>query len=324
MRKHAPDAAWRHPRDLSEESVQRLVDRLNSLKEGDLAVADLVECGKRAVEPLRRVLLHGKPSGIFRPRQRAVEALAALGAQNVLLEYLTSVQHIADPVDRYGEEAVENTAARMLSASRDEDVYNALLQLLRRRQMPGVIEALGEFRRTDAMPELIAALGDSVCRIAAEEALRKTGEAARQALLDAARTPYPSASHETPSSICRRRSALRLLAELNLSAEALHDLSALAHDRDPEIAARWNRVMLANAEEYGKKLAARRLIEALPNAAPFLQMEIEEWLLWRSEIARTTLDEEIARRRLATAAGRPTDMAVRLLLAVRNRIGGGT
>ena len=43
--------------DPSEEHVQKLVDALNSLKEGELAVANLVACGKGAVEPLRRFLL---------------------------------------------------------------------------------------------------------------------------------------------------------------------------------------------------------------------------------------------------------------------------
>ena len=301
-----------------------MVDRLNSLKEGEIAVARIVECGKRAVEPLRRFLLHGKPSGIFQPRQRAVEALAELGAKDALLEYLTCVRYITDPVERYGEEAVENTAARLLSGSGDEEAYNVLLRLLRRRTMPGVIEALGEFRRTDAIPELIAALGDSIGRGAAEEALRKIGQAAHQALLDAARTPHPSVHHESPSSLCRRRSALRLLAELNLSTEDLHNLSALAQDRDLEIAARFSRIALVVAEESSKKLAVRRLIEVLPDADSFLQMEIEGWLLWRSDIARSIIDEEIARRRIATTAGRSTDNAVRLLLAVRKRIGGGT
>jgi hypothetical protein len=255
--------------DLSKEDVQGLVDRLNSLKEGELAVARIVACGKRAVEPLRRFL-----------------------------------------------------AARLLSGSCDEEMYNVLLWLLRKRPMPGVIEAVGGFRQTDAIPEFIAALGDSIGRSAAEEALRKIGDAAHPALLDAARTPHPPVSHETSSSLCRRRSALRLLAELKPSAEDLHSLSALAHDRDPEIAARFNRLGLGVAKESGRKLAVRGLIGVLPEAAPFLQMEIESWLLCRSDIARGVLDEEIARRRLAITDGRSADPVLRLLLAVKNRIGG--
>ena len=67
------------------------------------------------------------------------------------------VQRLVDrlnslPVDRYGEEAVENTAARLLGGWRDEEVYNVLLRLLRRKPMPGVIETIGEYRRTEGRP----------------------------------------------------------------------------------------------------------------------------------------------------------------------------
>lgn len=227
-----------HFRDRSEERVQGLVDRLNSLKEGELAVADLVACGERAVEPLRRFLLYGKASGIFQPRQHAVEALAELGAKDALLEYLAFEKDISDPVDCYGEEAVENTAARLLAGWRGEDVYNALLRLLRRKPMPGVIETIGEYRRPGTIPDFIGALGDDIARGPAEEALRKVGETAHRALLDAARTPVPSADDESPSSLRRRASALRLLAERNLSEEDGRTLAALTRDRDPEIAAR--------------------------------------------------------------------------------------
>ena len=88
--------------DLSDEEIQELVESLNSLHEGELGVAMLVACGKRAIPLLRRFLLHGKPSGIFVPRQRAVRALAELGAKDVLLEYLVFERHIADPMAAHG------------------------------------------------------------------------------------------------------------------------------------------------------------------------------------------------------------------------------
>src|SRR3972149_5378221 len=224
--------------DPSEEYVQRLVDAPDSLKEGELAVVELVACGKRAGEPLRRFLLYGKPNGIFQPRQHAVEALAELGAKDVLLEYLAFEKQISDPVDRYGEEAVENTAARLLGGWRDEDVYNALLRLLRSKPMPGGIATLGEYRRPGTIPDFIGALGHDIARGPAEEALRKVGETAHRALLDAALAPVPSAADESPSSLLRRASALRLLPHRRLSAGELRNLAALTCDRDPEIAAR--------------------------------------------------------------------------------------
>lgn len=138
--------------NLFKEEIQGLVDSLNSLHEGELGVDMLVACGEGAVEPLRRFLFEGKPSGIFIPRQRAVRALAELGAKQVLLEYLASDAHIADPVAAHGEEAVKNTAARALGAWRTDDVYEALHLLLRKKLLLGAIEVLGDFQRPEAVP----------------------------------------------------------------------------------------------------------------------------------------------------------------------------
>ena len=94
-------------RDLSDDEIEELVQSLNSLHEGELGVDMLVACGRKAITPLQRFLLQGKRSGIFVPRQRAVRALAELGAKDVLLDYLTSEDHIVDPVAAHGEEAVK-------------------------------------------------------------------------------------------------------------------------------------------------------------------------------------------------------------------------
>ena len=98
--------------DLPDREIERIVEGLDSLLEGDLGVAMLVACGERAIPPLRQFLLHGKPSTVFVGRQRAVKALSELGASSVLLEYLTAPKTIEDPTLRYSEEAIENTAAR--------------------------------------------------------------------------------------------------------------------------------------------------------------------------------------------------------------------
>jgi hypothetical protein len=102
--------------DLPDKEIEALVQSLNSLHEGELGVDMLVACGERAIEPLRRFLLQGKPSGIFVPKQRAVKALVELGAKEVLLAYLAFDEPIADPVAAHGEEAVQNTVARALAA----------------------------------------------------------------------------------------------------------------------------------------------------------------------------------------------------------------
>ncbi|MCC6362257.1 MAG: hypothetical protein IT165_01965 [Bryobacterales bacterium] len=66
-----------------------LVDGLNSLLDGESAVSALIACGPAAIDPLRRFLLEGQPSGVYQPRRWAVDALAGLGAKDILLEAIT-------------------------------------------------------------------------------------------------------------------------------------------------------------------------------------------------------------------------------------------
>ena len=303
-------------RDLLEEEIQGLVDSLSSLHDGELGVDMLVACGERAVGPLRRFLFVGKPSGIFVPRQRAVRALAELGAKQVLLDYLASEQHIPDPIAAHGEEAVKNTAARALGAWRTDDVYQALRGVLRRKLLLGAIEVLGEFRRPEAIPDLIAALEDDFCRFTAEEAIGKIGEAAHADLIEAARTPDPSGANERASSRRRRRCALRLLEELRLSGHDWRQVAALVHDSDPEIRARAAAIALTVADERDQKLAVERLIEDLPAVEDWLlRGEIQGWLESHLDVAVPAVDKEIVRRE--AAANHAGDNVLRLLLAVR-------
>ena len=306
-------------RDLSEKEIQGLVDSLNSLHEGELGIDMLVACGEKAVEPLRRFLFEGNPSGIFVPRQRAVRALAELGAKQVLLNYLAVEKHIQDPVAAHGEEAVQNTVARALGIWHTDDVYEALRGVLRKKCLTGAIEALGDFRRPEAVPELIAALEDDFCRTTAEDALCKTGELAHPALVEAARTPDPSGINERPSSRRRRRSALRLLEQLHLSADDWQRLAALVHDRDSEIRARAGAIALAVADQPAQELAIRRLIEALPASDWLLQGEIQGWLEAHLDIALPAINAEISERQTTTGADQSRDNILRLLLAVTRK-----
>lgn len=306
-------------RDLPEEEIAALVQSLNSLHEGELGIDMLVACGERAIPLLRRFLLEGKPSGIFLPRQRAVRALAELGAKEVLLDCVRQERSIADPVAAQGEEAVKNTAARALSAWRTDEVYKVLRDSLRQHRLVGAIETLGEFRRTEAVPEFVAALEDDFCRSSAEDALRKLGDAPHFALIDAARSPEPSGVRETPSSRSRRRSVLRLLESLRLLAEDWPSIAALLYDSDPEIAARAGAVALAVGDLPSKKLAAKRLIELLPTSNWLLQGEIQEWLEKSLDIAMPAIHEEIHRRQTESAVTQATDHVLRMLLALRRK-----
>ncbi len=301
---------------LYDEQIEKLVESLNSLHDGDLGISLLIACGEAAIRPLREVLLHGRAGSVFIPRQRVVWALAELGAKRVLLEYLAHEKEIADPAVRQGEDAVENTAARALAAWHTEDVFLALSRKLSVRLMPGAIETLGDFRRSEPLPRYILALEDDFCRRSAEDAIEKLGENARPALIDAARTPDPSGNYESPSSVCRRRSALRLLSKLRVSSADWHQLAALLRDQDPEIVARTAWVGLEAGEGEDKQYAARRLVDVLPRVDWLLQADIETWLRVNFEAAKGAVMEEIARRQAEAQETQAGDNVLRLLIAI--------
>jgi hypothetical protein len=248
-----------------------------------------------------------------------VRALAELGAKEVLLDYFSFDEDISDPVAAYGEEAVKNTAARALKIWQTEEVFQGLRQILQRKHLVGAIEALGEFRRSEAVPELIEALEDDFCRSFAEDALRKAGELAHSALIDAARTPDPSGSHERPQSRRPRRCALRLLECLQLFNEDWRQVAALLHDSDPEIAARAGAGALAVADRANKELAIQRLIEVLPASDWLLQGEIQGWLGSHLDVALPFINDEIEPRQTAPGSIQAKDHVLRLLLAVKRK-----
>jgi hypothetical protein len=131
--------------DNPEDEIGALIAALHTLRDGERRVARLVACGQRAIGPLRAFLFDGQPNSLYQPRQLAVEALADLGAQDVLMAYLRLPKTIPDAMARFGEEAVESTAARLLATWRTDEVFAFLFALARERTRVGLIEALGAF-----------------------------------------------------------------------------------------------------------------------------------------------------------------------------------
>ena len=103
--------------------IEHAVGRLRSLHDGDAGFFEVVALGPDVVPALRRLLFEPEPSGLYQVRGRAGEALAALGAFDVLADFLRSRQPIADPVERLGEEVVIGAAARAIARLREEWVY---------------------------------------------------------------------------------------------------------------------------------------------------------------------------------------------------------
>jgi hypothetical protein len=190
--------------------LERAIEMLKSLHHGDLGVVETVACGARAIPALRALLFEREPSGLFETRCRAVQALAALNARDVLVEYLAMPHDAPDPVEQLGDDAVLNAAARTIAKFGDEQIFQLLRHLAGRRLLPGVIGGLGEFMRPEAIPTLVDALAEDECRLIAEAALKKFGRRAHQALTRAAAASSP----ESPSRARQRLSALDLLAAM--------------------------------------------------------------------------------------------------------------
>lgn len=275
-----PDSAeitHNEPKDL-EGRIDALIRRLEALQDGDLAVAELVACGGRAVPALRALLFKREPSGIFVQRCRAVEALAALGGRDVLIEFLVTRRDTPDAVEQAGDDAIMNAAARALGHSQDERAWPVLLQLARERTLAGVVEALARFGRSEAIPHCIDALGDDLARAAAETALREFGASARPALIEAAAGTSLVAADETESSLRRRRTAVALLSEIGVSGDDWVRLRDLMDAHDPNLAVLACRLCLDTHPEADKGRAVRRLSDLLATTPWPLSEEIKDCL----------------------------------------------
>jgi hypothetical protein len=280
--------------------VRLAIARLKSLHDGDVGVAEVTACGGRAVEPLHALLLERERSGLYQTRCRAVDALAALGARDVLVDFLSTTREAKDPVERLGDEAVINAAALALARECEERVFDLLMTIIRRQPLPGVIGALGAFRRPEAIPFLVAALAEDDCRQAAASALMKLGGCARQALMVAAIQRRRTRSGESESSLRARRCALDLLVMIGIEAKAWPALRPLMREHDQKIKLLACKICLASAPAPEKRLAVRHLIDMLPNAGWMLGDEIENSLVDHFDIARDTIAAVLAAGEAAT------------------------
>jgi hypothetical protein len=275
--------------DLTEAAVAQLLN----LYDGESGVLDLLLYGHRAIPALRAFLFRRDRSGIYQPRRWAIEVLAGLGAFDVLRDYLLTSHDATDPVERAGDEAVINAAARAISKVREDWVFQLLLDLASQRISSGPIEALGNFDRLEAIPTLIAALAEDDCRSIAEACLQRLGDAAQPALVRTALERRPSALNESETSLRRRRSALHVLTELQTAHLDSQMLRELVADRDNRIAVLACKLCLASGSAAAKALAVQRLKQIADDADWILGMEIERLL------------RECAERAPSKSSGRP-------------------
>ncbi len=314
------------PRFREPERVRMAIRKLKSLRDGDVGVIETIASGPGAVPALAEILFAREPSGLYETRRRAVEALSGLRAYDVLRRFLTEPRKLSDPVERMGEEAVVNAAARALGDCRDGQDLPLLLTLLQRKPLPGVIEAVGKFRRPEVLPHFIEALADDFTRPAAEEAIRAIGTKAKPALLQTALRREPRFGGEANSSRARRRSALGILLKFGLSRKfAWPPLHELIEDADPWVSVLSASMCLASAMEDDTQRAICRLIELLKTPDTILTAEIEECLVRHFDLARLAIGAAIEGGLAESDPDEPwwlRDKALTALLRVKARAEG--
>lgn len=216
--------------------IHQAMERFRSLKDGDAALVDVVGLGADVIPSLRTLLFARETSGLFQSRCRAVEALAALKAFPVLADFLRSHRDSDDPVERFGDDAVKSAAGRALARLHQPWIYDLLLQLAQRRPLLGILAGLGSFLRTESIPIFVEALGEDHLRLTAHEILRTFGRTAWPALIAAALDAGEDPLGESETHLRKRRSALILLLESELSGKSWPSLRTLLHDHDLQIA----------------------------------------------------------------------------------------
>lgn len=301
-------------------NLRTALAKLRSLHDGDIGVVETVACGNAAIPALKEMLSAREPSGIYEPRRHAVEALAGLQAWDVLRDYLADPKDISDPVERAGEDAVINAAVRALARRPDTRDLPLFFALIRTRPLAGVIEALGKFRQPGALPFFIQALEDDCLRPSAEDAILHLGGRATRLLIHTALDRDPLLDRETPSSIARRRSALRLLEKLPMRGEMLPPaFFRLVEDDDPWIALRATRLCLVYMTEPQAAKAAAGLIPHLKAPDELLAREIENILVDYYALVAAEIAQAQVQHRETVPVWRATDHTHQTLARVKER-----
>ena len=220
--------------ELAEATILHLIAALESLTDGELAVDILVACGSRTVPFLSHLLLDGPPQSIAAPRCLAVRALGGLGEKHILLQYLRTWKHPADPAVTMAEDAVRSAAAKELLRWPSQEVFDVLMVCIRERASLGLVEALGAFGRAEAVSVLFHVLLDDICGNAAIEMLRRTPEHTKAFALQLLAASSLE-GEQAPSTLYMLRSTLVLLLGMKVSKTEWASISHLLDWADAEI-----------------------------------------------------------------------------------------
>jgi hypothetical protein len=220
--------------NFSDGSIEKLIQGLDSLHDGERAETMLIASGQQAVPYLSDFLLNTKPRTISEPRCRAVRVLGELGAYTTLLDYFRKRQSPTDAAVLLAEDAVRSLAAHELLGTRSEGTFHILLHAAEQRATGGLLLALGEFRRIESIPLLFRSLEDDLCRESALISLHKVPSFAR----DYAIHSLEELTNVRTRSGCvqsRCRATLKLLQELGVSTEEWQKLRSFLFEEDADV-----------------------------------------------------------------------------------------
>ena len=255
----------------SDQAIEQLIPRLDSLLDGDRAAAMLVAIGAASVPHLERYLLSGLPRTIALPRCRAVRALGELGARETLISYFRDLALPEDSAILFAEDAVRSEAAQELLRWKTDETFAVLLAAIKTRATAGLVRGLGEFQRPEAVPVFFDLLEDDLCREESKEALLKVPEAARCYAILLLRGATPLGVGQA-NSLRRKRATFQLLAEFGVSQADWKDLRGSLGDQDTE-------VVIACAEiglNFAPVEERRQIFEALLRVSHGTNWEQEE------------------------------------------------
>lgn len=272
-----PPSAGQPRHEIRPAQIDHAIARLTSLHDGEAGLTEAIALGPAAIAALRAVLFAREPSGLPHPRCRAVEALAALKAFDVLADFLRLRHQADDPVERLGDEIVVSAAARAIARLRSEWVYRLLMELAAGRLIDGVLAGLGSFHRKESITVFVGALGEDGVRLTAEAVLLGFGKTARPALIAAARE-RGAAGYEGESDLRRRRSALGLVLRMGITHKDWPHLRPLLDDTDTQIALLACQICLAAGDAEDRARLPERLTRLRSHANWLAREQIDELL----------------------------------------------
>ena len=256
-------------------TLEDAIARLQSPQEGAQSVVDIVRFGPQAIPALRGLLFGRDRSGLHQARCRAIDALAALKAYDVLDEFLRRERPIGDPTEELGEDVVVSAAARALARRHDKASFALLEGMARRRPLAGILAGLGSYKRLRTIPIFVKALAEDELRFTVEAVLRSFGSRARPHLLAAACDPAPDVCE---SDFRKRRSVLGLLGEMRKGSLNWTCLKPLMASSDLETAILAAGLGLKFGSEAERQDAAHALRTLRPQADWLRRMQIDQYL----------------------------------------------